>query len=125
MRCAVLGIQCNLSKLFDCAVIWRPIRFYKIKIAKQLILTVSILREGLLLIKGEAGGAESFKTKRVVPYLKQLPTRRKANFRNVTSDALQFSLLYDDSNPHGVPEAEEGLEIGSFEVSGIQSVITR
>nr|QBY35573.1 heat shock protein 70G [Dunaliella salina] len=67
------------------------------------------------------------KVRNLLPYMKKLPVRRLIHFNNLTQDPIRMSLLYNDSTPHGLPPATDpqSSAIGTFEVSGINTVINK
>ncbi|KAF5840430.1 Hsp70 protein-domain-containing protein [Dunaliella salina] len=67
------------------------------------------------------------KVRNLLPYMKKLPVRRLIHFNNLTQDPIRMSLLYNASTPHGLPPATDpqSSAIGTFEVSGINTVINK
>lgn len=62
--------------------------------------------------------------KTLVPALKKMPTKRGVHLHNLTDDSLAFTLAFDNA-PGAMPECHHAFPLGSFNVSGIHSVIDK
>ncbi|KAL4458458.1 hypothetical protein ABPG75_013323 [Micractinium tetrahymenae] len=62
--------------------------------------------------------------KTLVPALKKMPTKRGVHLHNLTADPLAFTLDFDNA-PGAWPCCRRAFRLGSFHVSGIESVIAK
>jgi len=67
------------------------------------------------------------KVRNLLPYMKKLPVRRIVHFNNLVKDPIRLSLFHNASTLHGLPPGTDPNQpgIGSFEVTGIDTVISK
>ena len=61
----------------------------------------------------------------MLPHGKRLPIRRVIHFAALTKDPIRFSLFYNTSTPTGLPPGALTPELATFEVTGIDNVISK
>lgn len=67
----------------------------------------------------------NFKSKALLPYLKQVPRSRVINLSNFSADPFSFSMSFNSSSPNGLPAGAAGELYAQYNISGASVAIEK